>query len=487
MDQVTKSQQQSEPVDDNFFRLFYAAVEHGITLVRNLERRKIYLGGHSRFHRAYKMDNSPMPAFVEMGLRDYGQAFGSTDDYPVQWKEQEAIVALVNYALKNEPINSHFRLSKYTLAGPDYQLTDSQIEYIFIDMFGSVVDMCMHKLANDEISANWFKAWYRELERGIFDKELEVDLIVPIVALSFDFNSHWLDNQKVAIFEMNNEFQEARFLDQQFDIKVPSSIAGFSSHAFILKGRRIVNDGIMQLSHERQTLIEKEIPTVNSLFGLLKSATGNATGYAQVVLHPVMWAHRYRAHLPMVLSESIRAYPTSFDTGVWVRKPEIVRSNHLDSVSEILKTKGTFKKESRKRIDLALSRLNSCLLRDNREDQILDACIGLEALFGDKEKQEMTHKLALRIAAVTHLFERGEYLKKDIFKAVKTIYGYRSSVAHGGGSDSKNQVVEVAGVEFPTVELAIDLLRETIIALGKNHRFLNPSEIDTYILLDSPD
>src|SRR5205085_12249355 len=107
-----------------------------------------------------------------------------------------------------------------------------QFEYIFIDLFAAVVDMCVHRLADNEFSSNWFKPWYRELERGIFDEELQVGLIVPIIALSFDFDSHWLDEQKVAIFRMNKELQEARLLNQQFDIKVPSLITGFSSHAF---------------------------------------------------------------------------------------------------------------------------------------------------------------------------------------------------------------------------------------------------------------
>lgn len=158
-------------------------------------------------------------------------------------------------------------------------------------------------------------------------------------------------------------------------------------------------------------------------------------------------------------------------------------SNHLDSISGILTTNATY---NDKRISLALSRLNSCLLRESKYDQILDACIGLEALFGDSEKQEMTHKLALRIAAITHLFERGEYLKKDVFKAVKAVYSYRSRVAHGGSSDLKEQFVTIAGFEIPIIEFAIDILREAIIALGKNPRYLDPAAIDIYILLDSP-
>jgi len=181
------------------------------------------------------------------------------------------------------------------------------------------------------------------------------------------------------------------------------------------------------------------------------------------------------------LSETVRAYPTSFDDGIWRRNPEIVKLNHLDSISEILTAESTFR---HKRIKLALSRLNTCLLRDNNEDKILDACIGLEALLSDDNKQEMTHKLALRLAAISPYFERGKYLKKDVFKAAKKVYGYRSSVAHGGNSN-KNSHVTIAGSQIPTEEFAIDLLRETIIVLGKNSNFLNPASIDFNLLLST--
>lgn len=477
------SQQISEPVDAEFFRLFFEAVRLGIRLIRDLETRDVLFASHIPFHRAYRVEGTPMPTFLPMGLKDYGAAFYTTPKVIV-WKEHLPIRDLVDYALSTDPISRHFRLAKYTLAGDNHSLSDENVAYLVIKLFAGVVDMCLHKLSNDDLSVNWFKPWYREIERGIFDKELEVDLIIPIVGLSFDFNSHWLYEQTVAIFKMNEEFQEARFLDQQFDIRVPSIVAGFSSHGFLLKNRKLANDGFLQISHQAQVLIKNEISLINSLFGLLKAATGDATGYAQVLIHPLMWAHRYLAHLPVVISEAVRAYPTSFDEGVWRKTPQVVPLHHLKSISKILSTPDTFKD---KRISLALSRLNSCLLRENKEDQILDACIGLEALFNDSDKQEMTHKLALRVAAISQYFERGEYSKKDIFAAVKTIYKFRSTVAHGGKTNSKDSVVTIAGGESPTEEFAVDILRESIIALGKYPQFLDSAKIDFDILLGSSD
>lgn len=482
MDEVETSQRKAEPIDEEFFRLFGSAVEHGIKLVRNLQAQNAYFGGHSSYHKVYRAHDTPMPGFTPGNLVDYGRAFDKIATSATKLEEERPIADLVNYALSTDQIQKHFRLAKYTLAGDEYTLPDKQVRFFFVQLYASVVDMCLHKLVNGDFSINWFKPWYREIERGILHTDLEVDLVVPILALSFDFESRWLDDQRVGIVRMSNEFQEARFLDQQLDIKVPSAVTGCSSHAFVIKGRRIKNDGFLQVWHEAQTLVKKEISLINSIFGLLKAATGYATGYSQFVLLPLMWAHRYLAHLPVVISESVRAYPTAFDDGVWLATPPVVPSNQLDSIAEILTTSSTF---TNRRMKLANSRLNSCMLRENLEDKILDACIGLEALFSDSGKQEMTHKLALRIAAVSRYFEQGGCPKRDIFAAVKKIYSLRSSIAHGESGSSKDATVTVDGIEYLTVDFAIDLLRECIIALGSNPVFLSPEKIDFYILLDS--
>jgi len=285
---MKNSLQKPEPEDEEFFQLFCNAVELGTNLVRDLNNRNSYIGSHLSFHRAYWSEGYSIPNFTPDNLKNYGSAFGSNSNSLINCKEHSAINDLLSYVLSNEQIHEHFRSAKYTLAGENYRLPDDQVEMLFIGLFGGTVDLCMHKLAQGNFSANWFKPWYRGIERGIFDEELEVDLIIPIVALSFDFDSHWLDEQKIAIFKMNNEFQEARFLDQQFDIKVPSIVSGFSSHAFLLKSRKIKNDGYLQIHHEALSLIKNEVSLINSLFGLLKAATGCATGYAQVVLHPLV-------------------------------------------------------------------------------------------------------------------------------------------------------------------------------------------------------
>jgi hypothetical protein len=61
-------------------------------------------------------------------------------------------------------------------------------------------------------------------------------------------------------------------------------------------------------------------------------------------------------------------------------------------------------------------------------DRILDQTIILEALFSDDEKQELAHKLSLRIA---NLLGRDFEERKSLFKMVKDGYTARSKLSHG--------------------------------------------------------
>jgi hypothetical protein len=61
------------------------------------------------------------------------------------------------------------------------------------------------------------------------------------------------------------------------------------------------------------------------------------------------------------------------------------------------------------RLQLVIKRLNSCYMREDQEDAILDATIGLEILLSDGETQEVTHKLALRLAALSTLVSGFEH------------------------------------------------------------------------------
>src|SRR5260370_42543411 len=85
-----------------------------------------------------------------------------------------------------------------------------------------------------------------------------------------------------------------------------------------------------------------------------------------------------------------------------------------------------------RRLELVIKRLNSCYMREEQEDAILDATIGLEILLSDGDTQEVTHKLALRLAALSTLVPGCEQQAATVFRNVKkAIYAFRSAVVPG--------------------------------------------------------
>ena len=109
----------------------------------------------------------------------------------------------------------------------------------------------------------------------------------------------------------------------------------------------------------------------------------------------------------------------------------------------------------------------------------------MEALFGDGDNQEMTHKLALRMAALLSLDARRERSSLDIFEDTKTIYKFRSKVVHGrkGKEIDKVRFINHPTGEVPAVEAALANLRQAIRVLAENPQFLEPELIDRTLLL----
>lgn len=125
-------------------------------------------------------------------------------------------------------------------------------------------------------------------------------------------------------------------------------------------------------------------------------------------------------------------------------------------------------------------------MREEEEDAILDATIGLEILLSDGDTQEVTHKLALRLAALSTLVLGYEYQAATIFRNVKrTIYPYRSAVVHGNESRaSKTREIRTeAGEAIPAVKLAIEYLGMTIRAVAAHPEYLDLALIDEKLLL----
>lgn len=467
-----------EPKNKEFFAVFSHAMEIGLDIIKTLERQNTPIKSHLGY-RTVRFKGNGLPVFYDSGLKNYGQPFGLDNQSTVNCNQNPVFRTFINFAKQNDTIRKHFEIPASSEISSLNDEKEAIFEKLVLALISNTIDLYIHKNRDGAFSPEWLKPYYREIERGIFDETLQVDILVPILMLAFDFDSIWL-NKKVALFKMNNEAQESRAYLQDLDPKVHWAAANVTSHAFLFKDYKLKNKGYWGIEEEILKLLKENDELINNYFAMLKVVTDFQTGYAQILINPTMWSFYFMAHLPTFIRKSVRNYPSYFDDEFHKSIP-VVKVQQLEKLKQLQANQVTI---TNKRIKLALRRLNNCLLRDNEEDKILDAVIGLEALFGDSEKQEMTHKLALRAGIISTLDSENEYNSVEIMKAVKTIYSYRSAVAHGSKNVEKKRFLEIGSKKITSVEFAIALLRNSIITLLENQKFLEPSKIDEELLLN---
>lgn len=222
-------------------------------------------------------------------------------------------------------------------------------------------------------------------------------------------------------------------------------------------------------------------PALETFFAALRTVTGLATGYAQILAEPLGWAHTFDTHLPGLYGVYVRSYPNWFENYYWNAPLPSLTEQQVLEVGEIYTKMQVL--QSRE-IGIAARRLNSCFLRESEEDSLLDATIALETLLSDDDHQEMTHKLALRVAAVLKLSKDVSYEPWEIVQTVKQIYAYRSVVVHGNTKAHKKKEVQFrTGKKMPTRELATEYLRLVLKILIERPEYLDSQKIDQDLLL----
>jgi hypothetical protein len=125
-------------------------------------------------------------------------------------------------------------------------------------------------------------------------------------------------------------------------------------------------------------------------------------------------------------------------------------------------------------------------MRYEEEDRILDATIALEALLSDTEQQEISHKMALRMAALSKLDPQIGVPPYSVFQHMKAIYKYRSAIVHGNSTTQKLRSLRIPEYEsdaVSTTDMAIYYLRRLLVVLMLHKRYLDPRSVDAELLL----
>jgi hypothetical protein len=301
-------------------------------------------------------------------------------------------------------------------------------------------------------------AAYRERERAILAPDLVADLVAPLALTSLDLDGPFDLGDGVRLEKLDEATQLARAHAYSGRAEtVPSALQAAATHAVVITGVKVDNSSPARRVW-RALAPDDTSGKLDLALECLRVLTHIPTGYAQVFLRPDGWADRWTQALPPVADARVhRRYPSSFDKYGWLKAPVTVSAEQLAALPAVIASARKAEKPTR----LALRRLSLAGLRDDEDDMMIDACIGIEALLS-KDNTEVTHKVALRGATVLATRAAQPIAPKEAFDMLKKTYGRRSDLVHGNRSDAKATYTFGNGATMRTSALAVILLRDIL-------------------------
>lgn len=313
---------------------------------------------------------------------------------------------------------------------------------------------------------------YRQREHAVMADELRADLIYPLALTQVDLDEPLLVADGIVLEPLDQATQRARVTSSLGVNEVNPYLVAAATHAMILQDVAVSNvDGPMR----RATALSLRPPGLaeaDKFFQALTIVAGREVGYAQVVLRPIGWADRWKGDLPPNENlATVRRFPAQFTDRGWLREwPRVT----ADSVRELPKVHAALTKTSA-RAKLAARRLAQSSLRDDPQDVLLDACIGLEALLGDG-KDELSHRMGLRAATAL----AGQVPPDLAYWSLKRVYDHRSKIVHG--NEPKNSRIQIGEKEFAPSSVAVYLLRQLLRAHLSATPPWDPAALDSRLL-----
>ena len=411
----------------------------------------------------------------------YSYLFG-TDIMPENIAEWQAFIKL---AQTHSVLLSHYKQHDYR-----YQELNKSQKFIENTFFrhinttvADLVDRYLHTVKSIEFDEPTFQEIYCQWEEAIFAEQLVFDVMVPIVFVKFDFEQFDIAPH-VRIERMDENFQLARNTESYQEVAVNESVIGAATHALVLSNHSIENTLSPggKVSFRHLETFKQFVPDIDQFFASLRTATGAQTGYGQIIARPIGWAESWTAYLPDIRVIFVRAYPDEFENLYESMVPPILSKEDCNEISAIYNSLAS---ASANQILIASRRLNAAYLRRSEEDSILDITIGLEALLvKDGKTGEITHKLAMRLAAVCKMQPFETYTPSEVFALCKKIYDFRSAVAHGTHEVDKKRYLDdkQKNVKVPIVEVALALLRHALTFFCSHNEFLDSQKLDMSLL-----
>lgn len=357
-----------------------------------------------------------------------------------------ALIPLVEEALADETLDRAF-----DPLGMGRRDADNRKRWVGGGAVTEAATLLMRAEALGDVSTATLADVYRQWERGHFQSEVVGDLIFPILLTHFEIEDRHEIGPGVSIERITEDVHRLRALSLGHS-EVNPFLASAATHALVLQNQRFDNsDGPLA----RRIQFDIQVPAQNEadlFFQALSIASGNESGYAQVCLRPDNWAIDWLLDLPpLELASALVAYPKSFEGG-WNRDGVTVDAEALGKLPALLAELRT----TTPRAKLAARRLRQSSMREHREDIVIDACIGIEALVGE-EHDELVHRMGLRAAVA---LSRVGWNATAAYNVLKKVYGHRSKIVHG--TEPRNATITIAEKSYEVASTAVFLLRSLL-------------------------
>jgi len=473
----------------DLYSIIKQGVIDGLQKVREVKAAGKYIG---RYYDFPKLDRfrSGFPHFTQHfdnnQPSNYNDVFGDNEKSEVVWNSIPSWKNFREFAEADTFLKNYFKLGDLCTDYPTMpNFAEWSTKYETYGTLSNFVDRFIHVSKATEFDEAIFESIYLEWEASVFLEKLPFEVCVPILCVNFDFQSEFLDGV-ASVEKMTDDFQLARNNQHDLVTSVHDCVIGAASHTLVLHGWSTItnrNKNEREATFNEFSPFSKGISRIDNFFAALRTVTGIETGYSQLVVRPSGWGNRWKAFLPRVYVVTTRAYPDHFENFGWLRDAPTVNADSISQVAEVYRALSETTANS---LAIAARRLNTAYLRRDEADSILDVTIALEALLGDDSRTEMTHKLAMRMAALVKIEPCIEGQLSEIFDFIKKIYAYRSAIVHGSKkSENKRTVSNKRNEEIPTVHLGLKLLRHSILTLARHPQYLDPAKLDQFLIAES--
>ncbi len=470
-------------LDSDEQRLVNGLVAHFAAAFNELHAKTVEaMRANRRFSRHYdypkQSDNGEFPFF--RGARFFDETA------PPDYVGTVRPVGLLGALMKTAPVTGAFpeidRLKQYI---SDHGLAERIVSgsygcnFRLDEMINQCVERYVHMYGSEPIEDEKRNRILAALIRAMFWDELPMSIVAPVTLTHFEID-HFRLNETTYITKIPKGIQIARSRIAGHGSGVVDTVAGAATHCFVSTGWSIPRAATQEVKGSLETTSPDVIAAIENFLACIRLTTGFPAGLAQVIAFPKQWALGYFCELPSLYGYNCRRYPSYYDNYGWApgKAPRVTREH----MKEIKRLYSLLLVRNEQQIAIAVSRLNSCMLRDDDVDAILDAVIGLEVLLGDDDKQSLSYKLRMRAAAL--LSFAGVRPADQVLKSVTAIYERRSAIVHGTKKrPSKSVTTDPARPFARDRDEAASMLRDVLKVLLEHPKFLNPPVIDRELML----